>query len=78
MNNAFRNYLIEIGQYPLLTAQEETELALAYRNGDMEARDKLINSNLRLVVNIAKKYKNSHLSIAVLVWQKLLSMKQSD
>ena len=54
MNNAFRNYLIEIGQYPLLTAKEETELALAYRNGDMSARDKLINSNLRLVVNIAK------------------------
>ena len=39
MNNAFRNYLIEIGQYPLLTAKEETELALAYRNGDMDARD---------------------------------------
>ena len=67
MNNAFRNYLIEIGQYPLLTAKEETELALAYRNGDMDARDKLINSNLRLVVNIAKNYKNSHLSIADLV-----------
>ena len=67
MNNAFRDYLIEIGRYPLLTAKEETELALAYRNGDMEARDKLINSNLRLVVNIAKNYKNSHLSIADLV-----------
>ena len=67
MNNAFRDYLIEIGRYPLLTAKEETELALAYRNGDMNARDKLINSNLRLVVNIAKNYKNSHLSIADLV-----------
>ena len=67
MNNAFRDYLIEIGRYPLLTAKEETELAIAYRNGDMDARDKLINSNLRLVVNIAKNYKNSHLSIADLV-----------
>ena len=53
MNNTFRKYLIEIGQYPLLTAKEETELAIAYRNGDGKAREKLINSNLRLVVNIA-------------------------
>ena len=67
MNNTFRKYLIEIGQYPLLTAKEETELAIAYRNGDGKAREKLINSNLRLVVNIAKNYKNSHLSIADLV-----------
>ena len=67
MNNTFRKYLIEIGQYPLLTAKEETELAIAYRNGDGSAREKLINSNLRLVVNIAKNYKNSHLSIADLV-----------
>lgn len=67
MDNTFRKYLIEIGQYPLLTAKEETELAIAYRNGDGSAREKLINSNLRLVVNIAKNYKNSHLSIADLV-----------
>jgi RNA polymerase primary sigma factor len=67
MNNTFRKYLIEIGQYPLLTATEELELARAYRNGDMRAREKLINSNLRLVVNIAKNYKNQHLSIADLV-----------
>ena len=67
MNNTFRKYLIEIGQYPLLTAKEELELAYAYRDGNMEARQKLINSNLRLVVNIAKNYKNQHLSIADLV-----------
>lgn len=67
MNNTFRKYLIEIGQYPLLTATEELELARAYRNGDMRARERLINSNLRLVVNIAKNYKNQHLSIADLV-----------
>lgn len=67
MNNTFRKYLIEIGQYPLLTATEELELAYAYKNGDMQARQKLINSNLRLVVNIAKNYKNQHLSIADLV-----------
>lgn len=67
MNNTFRKYLIEIGQYPLLTAKEELELAYAYRDGNLEAREKLINSNLRLVVSIAKNYKNQHLSIADLV-----------
>jgi RNA polymerase primary sigma factor len=67
MNNSFKDYLIRIGQYPLLTAEQELKLAYAYRNGDMEAREQLINSNLRLVVNIAKKYKNQHLSIADLV-----------
>lgn len=67
MNNTFRKYLIEIGQYPLLSAKEELELAYAYRDGSEEARQKLITSNLRLVVNIAKNYKNQHLSIADLV-----------
>lgn len=67
MNNTFRKYLLEIGQYPLLTAKEELELAYAYRDGSEEARQKLITSNLRLVVNIAKNYKNQHLSIADLV-----------
>ena len=65
--NTFRNYLIEIGRYPLLTAKEELELARAYRDGDMEARERLINSNLRLVVSIAKNYQNQHLSILDLV-----------
>lgn len=67
MANIFRNYLIEIGQYPLLTKDQELELAYAYRNGDEAAREKLINSNLRLVVSIAKNYQNQHLSIMDLV-----------
>ena len=65
--NTFRKYLITIGEYPLLTAAEEIELAYAYRNGDMNARERLINSNLRLVVSIAKHYQNQHLSILDLV-----------
>ena len=67
MANIFRNYLIEIGKYPLLTKDQELELAYAYRNGDEAAREKLINSNLRLVVSIAKNYQNQHLSIMDLV-----------
>lgn len=49
-------YLREIGQYPLLTASEERELAKRIEKGDDEARNILARSNLRLVVSIAKKY----------------------
>ncbi len=49
-------YLREIGQYPLLTASEERELAKRIESGDDEARNILARSNLRLVVSIAKKY----------------------
>ena len=49
-------YLREIGQYPLLTAAEERELAVRIERGDDEARNILARSNLRLVVSIAKKY----------------------
>ena len=49
-------YLREIGKTPLLTQKEEQELARRYKEGDREARKKLIESNLRLVVNIAKKF----------------------
>ncbi|HEX8946651.1 MAG TPA: sigma-70 family RNA polymerase sigma factor [Candidatus Paceibacterota bacterium] len=49
-------YLREIGQYPLLTASEERELAKRIEAGDEEARNILARSNLRLVVSIAKKY----------------------
>jgi len=49
-------YLREIGQYPLLTASEERDLAKRIEKGDDEARQILMRSNLRLVVSIAKKY----------------------
>ena len=49
-------YLREIGQYPLLTAAEERELAKRIEKSDSEARNILARSNLRLVVSIAKKY----------------------
>ena len=49
-------YLEEISKYPLLTKEEEYELGLETINGNMDAYKKLIESNLRLVVSIAKKY----------------------
>ncbi len=51
-------YLREIGQYPLLNAEQEKELAKRIVAGDQEARNILARSNLRLVVSIAKKYVN--------------------
>ncbi len=51
-----RMYLKEIGKVPLLTAEEEHELARRMAEGDEEAKQRLIETNLRLVVSIAKKY----------------------
>ena len=54
--DSIQMYLREIGQYPLLTAKEERELAQRIEASDEEARNLLARSNLRLVVSIAKKY----------------------
>jgi RNA polymerase primary sigma factor len=55
-SDSVQMYLKEIGQYPLLTGDEEMELAKRIEKGDESARQKLALSNLRLVVSIAKKY----------------------
>lgn len=65
--NGFRDYLIEIGKYPLLDGQEELELGRRIADGDASAREQLINSNLRLVVHIAKNYKDMNIPIEDLV-----------
>ncbi len=60
-------YLKEIGLHPLLKFEEEIEYAKAYEKEDLEARKKLIQSNLRLVVSIAKKYLGRRLSFLDLI-----------
>jgi RNA polymerase nonessential primary-like sigma factor len=60
-------YLNEIGRSPLLTAKEEIDLARRTRQGDFEARQTMIERNLRLVVNIAKHYANRGLTLLDLV-----------
>ncbi|MCR4397877.1 MAG: RNA polymerase sigma factor RpoD [Firmicutes bacterium] len=56
IDDPVRMYLKEIGRVPLLTAENEIELAQRMEQGDEEAKRKLIEANLRLVVSIAKKY----------------------
>jgi len=56
-NSAISLYLKEIGRYPVLTYVEEQELAKLMAKGDVSAKEKFINCNLRLVVSIAKKYR---------------------
>ncbi len=67
LDDPVRMYLKEIGQVPLLTAEEETELARRVSEGDKEAKDKLTEANLRLVVSIAKKYSGRGLHILDLI-----------
>ena len=56
VNDPVRMHLKEIGVVPLLSNEEEKELAIAVENGDLEAKQRLAEANLRLVVSIAKRY----------------------
>ena len=60
-------YLKDISQYKLLTSEEMKELFIRYQNGDESAKELLINSNLRLVVQIAKKFYYSNVQFADLI-----------
>lgn len=55
-DDSVRLYLREIGKIPLLTPEEETELAYKILDGDKKAKDKMVEANMRLVVSIAKRY----------------------
>ncbi len=60
-------YLREIGETPLIKAEEEVELAKKIKNGDQSALEKLTKANLRFVVSVAKQYQNQGLSLADLI-----------
>ena len=72
--DALQLFLNEIGRYPLLTAHEEVELAKAIERGDKAAKDRMINSNLRLVVSIAKKYQGHGLSLLDLIQEGIIGL----
>jgi RNA polymerase primary sigma factor len=67
-------FLNEAGRYPLLTAAEEVELAKRIERGDRQAKDTMINSNLRLVVSIAKKYQGHGLSLLDLIQEGIIGL----
>jgi RNA polymerase primary sigma factor len=72
--DALQLFLNEAARYPLLTAAEEVELAKRIERGDKAAKDRMINSNLRLVVSIAKKYQGHGLSLLDLIQEGIIGL----
>jgi RNA polymerase primary sigma factor len=72
--DALQLFLNEAGRYKLLTAPEEVELAKRIERGDKEAKDLMINSNLRLVVSIAKKYQGHGISLLDLIQEGIIGL----
>jgi RNA polymerase primary sigma factor len=72
--DALQMFLNELRNYPLLSAKEETELSKRIERGDLEAKDKLINSNLRLVVSLAKKYPTYDLTLLDLIQEGIFGL----
>ncbi len=72
--DALQLFLNEIRRYPLLTATEEVELAKRVERGDPEAKERMINSNLRLVVSIAKRYQGQELSLLDLIQEGIFGL----
>ena len=66
-DNVLAMYLKEINKISLISHEEEVELALKAQAGDKASRDKLVNANLRFVVNVAKKYQNHGLDLIDLI-----------
>ena len=72
--DALQLFLNEMARYPLLTAEEEVELSKLIERGDKAAKDRMVNSNLRLVVSIAKKYQGHGLSLLDLIQEGIIGL----
>jgi RNA polymerase primary sigma factor len=72
--DALQLFLNEAGRWPLLTKEEEIELAKRIERGDAEAKERMINSNLRLVVSIAKRYQGHGLSLLDLIQEGIIGL----
>jgi RNA polymerase primary sigma factor len=72
--DALQLFLNEIRRYPLLTAREEVALAKRVEMGDPAAKERMVNSNLRLVVSIAKRYQGQSLSLLDLIQEGVLGL----
>jgi len=67
-------FLAEARRHPLLTKEQEVDLAQRIERGDVEAKDRMVNSNLRLVVSVAKKYQGQGLPLGDLVQEGMLGL----
>src|SRR5919197_4037491 len=72
--DALQLFLNEAGKWPLLTAEEEVELAKRIERGDTEAKERMINSTLRLVVSLARKYQGQDLPLLDLIQEGILGL----
>jgi RNA polymerase primary sigma factor len=72
--DALQLFLREAGRHPLLTAAQEVELSKRIERGDMQAKQRMIQSNLRLVVSIAKNYRNQGLPFLDLIQEGTLGL----
>jgi RNA polymerase primary sigma factor len=66
-NSSIDKYLNEIAKIKLINAEEEVDLARMIHRGDLNARDRLINANLRFVISVSKQYQNQGLSLSDLI-----------
>src|SRR5436189_990619 len=72
--DSFQLFLNQASRYPLLTREEEVELAQRIEKGDLAAKERLINSNLRLVIKFARRYQGHGLSMQDLVQEAMLGL----
>jgi RNA polymerase primary sigma factor len=75
--DALTLFMNAAGRHPLLTASEEVALAKRVERGDLEAKERMINSNLRLVVSIAKRYQGSGLPLLDVIQEGVIGLNRA-
>jgi RNA polymerase primary sigma factor len=74
LEDSLQLFFNEARRYPLLTADEEIELAKRIEKGDLAAKDRMVNSNLRLVISVARKYQGQGLPLTDLIQEGMLGL----
>jgi RNA polymerase sigma factor (sigma-70 family) len=74
LEDSLQLFFNEARKHPLLTAEEEVELAKRIERGDLEAKDRMINSNLRLVISVARKYPSQGIPLGDLIQEGMLGL----
>jgi RNA polymerase primary sigma factor len=74
LEDSLQLFFNEARKHPLLTAEEEIELAQRIERGDLDAKDRMVNSNLRLVISVARKYQGQGLPLGDLIQEGMLGL----